>query len=69
MSRIYLTTAGDMLDAIAFDVYGDETQVIALFAANPGLINQPLVLPASISITLPELEIKPAKNVLRDVWS
>lgn len=56
MARTYTTIAGDMVDAIAFKTYGYRPgSVEAVFEANPGLCEQPPVLPAGLVITLPDL--------------
>ena len=49
------TMAGDVLDEICWRHYGREDAVPAVLAANPGLADHPLHLPAGIRITLPDL--------------
>lgn len=56
MARTHTTSAGDMVDAIAYRTYGYRPgSVEAVFEANPGLCEQPPVLPAGLVIVLPEL--------------
>lgn len=54
MSAIYLTRAGEVLDAIAWRVYGTEQAVRDLLAANPQATFLPACLPAGIQLTLPD---------------
>lgn len=72
MSRTYVTKQGDMVDAIAFRVYGSEHRgtTEAILAANPGLCERGPVLPANVRIVLPDLP-KPAPREIAtvDIWS
>uniref|UniRef100_Q0TV67 Phage tail protein X n=1 Tax=Hydrogenovibrio crunogenus (strain DSM 25203 / XCL-2) TaxID=317025 RepID=Q0TV67_HYDCU len=65
---IYITVDGDMLDDIAFRVYGDESMVTAILDANPGLVDQPLNLSYGISIKLPAAPEKKTSNSITSVW-
>ncbi len=49
------TLDGDVLDEICWRRYGREDAVPAVLAANPGLADQPPILPAGIAIVLPPL--------------
>lgn len=51
----YRTRAGDTLDAICKAHYGREAAVPEVLEANPKLAELPPVLPAGVSITLPDL--------------
>jgi len=66
--RIYETAEGDMLDQIAYLVYGDESLVTEILDQNPGLVEQPLVLPHGVLIQLPDLPEQPALSAIADVW-
>jgi phage tail protein X len=56
MSSTYVTAQGDMVDSIAWRVYGAvEGPAEAIFAANPGLSSQPPMLPENLTIVLPDL--------------
>ena len=55
MPTTYTTRDGDMLDRICFDHYGTESVIVAVYEANPGLAKKPLVLPAGVTIVLPDL--------------
>lgn len=66
--RIYQTTEGDMLDLIAHKVYGDATLVSLLLDANPGLVEQPLILPFGVTILLPDLPVKKAPSAIEGIW-
>ncbi|GLS13587.1 tail protein X [Hydrogenophaga electricum] len=50
------TTQGDMVDQLALKALGrrDGTTTAQVLAANPGLCQQPVRLPAGIVITIPE---------------
>lgn len=52
----YLTRDGDMVDLIAFELYGTEEARDALFDANPGLADRGLLLPAGLVLDLPRFE-------------
>lgn len=53
----YVTSDGDVLDAIVAAHYGDtlDSKVEAVLAANPGLSALGAVLDAGVRITLPDL--------------
>lgn len=54
---IYRTRANDMLDAICFEYYGEsQGYTEAVREANPDLAQFGPVLPAGLSIELPDLE-------------
>ncbi|CAG2144354.1 hypothetical protein LMG31506_02988 [Cupriavidus yeoncheonensis] len=57
MATEYVTSDGDMADAIAWNYYGtrDGRTVELLLDANPGLADYGPVLPAGVTITLPDL--------------
>ncbi|MDR3445747.1 tail protein X [Dyella sp.] len=56
MALIYLSSAGDVLDEIAFNQYGDcsSDTLAAVLLANPGLADLGPVLPAGVQVTLPD---------------
>ena len=66
--RIYETAEGDMLDQIAYLVYGDESLVTMILDHNPGLVDMPLVLPHGVLIQLPDLPEQPAPSAIADIW-
>jgi len=55
MSRVYVTSDGDMLDAICRRELGAEAHVTAVLAANPRLADLGPVYPAGLRITLPDV--------------
>lgn len=55
---IYVTVKGDSVDLIAFNLLGDEDKTKDLFRINPGLSNQPFLLPEGLEIKIPEVEQK-----------
>jgi phage tail protein X len=66
----YQTKEGDMLDAICYAHYGASIGYVeTVLLANPGLANQAPLLPASISIVLPELPMLAAKQQTVRLWN
>lgn len=56
MATIYMTTQGEMIDAICRRVYGDESGYVEqVLEANPGLAALPVLLPAGTKIVLPQI--------------
>lgn len=54
----YNTSDGDVVDDIVFRHYGalNPAMLRQVFEANPGLADRGAVLPANVSITLPEIQ-------------
>jgi len=69
MSRIYITETGDMIDDIAFKIYNDETMVAMLLDANPGLVEQPPILPRGLEIILPDAPEPLTPNPINTIWT
>ena len=70
MSESYVTQQGDMVDAIAWRNYGFVAGAAeAILAANPGLADQPPVLPENLTIELPDVAAvaAPAKATV-NLW-
>ncbi|WP_163832163.1 tail protein X [Spartinivicinus ruber] len=67
MATIYRTKDGDTLDWICKQYYGDESVVLQVLEANPGLVEQGPVLVAGIKIRLPELA--PIAQAAENLWS
>lgn len=68
MPQIYTTKEGDMVDAIAFEHYGRHRGTTeAIYEANRGLAAHPLVLPAGLNITLPDLDETQVNEPVRGV--
>jgi len=59
---IYTTIAGDYWDAIAYKVYGDETLMHRLLAANPAQRGV-LRFGAGVEITCPDVEVEVSNKV------
>lgn len=56
MSAIHTTAAGDRLDRLAYKRYGHLSGTVeAVLAANPGLAEQPSLLPEGVAVVLPDL--------------
>jgi phage tail protein X len=68
MAQEYITQAGDMVDAICYTQYGATTAYTeAVLAANPGLAAKGPILPAGLTITLPEFEEEPTSTTVK-LW-
>lgn len=53
-SGVYDTVDGDMVDEIAWAFYGPHRHMTEeVFAANPGLADGPVRLPAGVKVSLP----------------
>ena len=70
MSWTYVTQQGDMVDAIAWRNYGFVAGAAeAILAANPGLADQPPVLPENITIQLPDVAaVTPPPKQTVNLW-
>lgn len=59
----YVTSDGDMLDAICWSYYGAAPGVVeTVLSANPGLADLGDVLPAGVAIKLPEIQSAPVET-------
>lgn len=69
MSAQYVTKDGDMADAIAWNYYGtrDGQATEQLLAANPGLADYGPLLPAGVTITLPDITPQSTDNPIK-LW-
>lgn len=65
--RVILTVDGDMADRIARAEMGAERFVAALLDANPGLAARGPVLPAGVSVTIPDVARPVAAGTVR-LW-
>lgn len=67
--RTYITSEGDTTDRIAWRVYGTQGARVTekLLDANPGLADHGPVLPAGITISLPELATAAEKSAAK-LW-
>ncbi|AXF38231.1 putative tail protein [Ralstonia phage phiRSP] len=65
----YVTRDGDMADLIAFNYYGtrDGLVVEQLLDANPGLSGLGPLLPAGITIVLPDFTLPATQNAIH-LW-
>lgn len=66
---IYVTSDGDTADLIAWNFYGTQAGRVVeqVLEANPGLANYGPVLPAGISVTLPEIAVVETASGVR-LW-
>lgn len=68
MARTVLTHDGDVVDALAFTVYGPAARSAeAVLAANPRLADFGPVLPAGLVVVLPDLPAAKPQAVVR-LW-
>jgi phage tail protein X len=67
MGDVYITRDGDMVDAIAFERYGNHGSEAAIFAANPGLADHGPILPAGLTIKLP-MTATPVVVATKKLW-
>lgn len=64
----YVTTAGDMVDLIAFKRFGASSGATeAIYVANPGLADLGPVLPAGVTILIP-VPLEPATTSVPQLW-
>lgn len=63
----YRTVDGDMADAVCKAHYGRESALVDVFEANPGLAAIGPILPAGVTILLPDLASPQSTTVLR-LW-
>lgn len=58
MSAVYITSEGDSADLIAWKYYGTQGARVVeqVLEANPGLADLGPLLPAGITVTLPEID-------------
>ena len=63
---VYVTEQGDMWDAIAYKVYGDENKIATLVEANPKY-RDIFVFPAGVELTVPEIADEEKAEVSADV--
>lgn len=56
MSKTHVSIEGETVDAIAFAYFGrHQGTTEAIYDANPGLADHGLLLPAGLSIAIPEM--------------
>ena len=69
MTTEYVTKAGDLADEIAWNYYGtrDGLVVEQLLDANPGLADRGPVLPAGVTVVLPDFTL-PATEQQVKLW-
>ncbi len=68
MATLYRTKEGDVLDAICFTFYHNELHLPAVLEVNPGLAEQPELLPMGIEIYLPDLATPSRTRYETRVW-
>ena len=65
----YLTSDGDVLDAVCHRQYGPRPQAVeAVLDANPGLADRGPLLPAGLRIELPELPAESRESGVVRLW-
>jgi phage tail protein X len=70
MPQQYTTHANEMVDTIAYKTYGATAGYTeAILAANPGLADECPLLPAGITITLPDLNDEAPQIQTVKLWT
>ena len=64
----YRAKDGDVLDAVAAGVYGDEYAVLEVLAANPALAGRPPHLTAGTLVGLPPATPHPTERPTVQIW-
>jgi len=64
----YRTKDGDVVDMIAWKVYGREGMAVAIYEANPGLADIGPILPAGVLIDLPDAPVVQATAPAVRLW-
>ena len=64
----YRAKDGDVLDAVAAGVYGDEYAVLDVLAANPALAGRPPHLTAGTLVGLPPATPHPRERATVQIW-
>jgi phage tail protein X len=65
----YVTQAGDRVDSIAYKAYGASAGYTeAILAANPGLADYGPLLPAGLTVTLPDLAAQAQQIQTVKLW-
>lgn len=67
-AEAYRAKDGDVLDAIAAGVYGDEHVVLDVLASNPALASHPPHLAAGTLVGLPAVTPHPPERVTVQIW-
>jgi phage tail protein X len=65
---MYLTREGEVLDVIAYRIYGTEQAVHDLIAANSWVVRYPARLPAGLKLTLPPKPITTPRVKTIRLW-
>lgn len=70
MAQTYTTSAGDVVDYIAWKQYGrcDAAILNDVLAANPGLADLGAVLPAGVLVTLPDIVLPANTTKAVSLW-
>lgn len=64
----YRSKEGDVVDALAKRIYGNESMVVAIYEANPGLADLGAVLPAGLLINLPDPPVVTQATTVVRLW-
>ena len=70
MAQTYITSAGDVVDYIAWKQYGrcDAAILNDVLAANPGLADRGAVLPAGVPVILPDIVLPANTTNAVSLW-
>ncbi len=66
--KLIIAKDGDTLDALVFEHYGRHDLLPMVLSANRHLASAPIVLPAGVFVTLPDMPPPPNQPVVR-LWT
>ncbi|MFA5632663.1 MAG: tail protein X [Porticoccaceae bacterium] len=69
MSDTYITRDGELLDSIAWKIYGTEQAVHLIVAANRHISSLPIRLPAGVLLRIPQAPTYPEPVATIRLWS
>lgn len=69
MAKTVTSVDGDMLDAMVFRACGRTTGALEIVLdANPAVARQPLVLPAGVTVTIPDAAQQLPQRAVFKLW-
>ena len=71
MAQTYVTRDGDTVEYIAWAQYGSQLSAVinAVLNANPGIADYGPLLPAGVTMTLPDVDTSPAASGGVSLWT
>ena len=65
----YTCKHNDVLDAVCYEIYGDENKITEVYDLNPGLADHGVFLPEGLVIQLPETPAQEPVEQTIELWS